>query len=246
MDNNWPPNYVEVFAERQRRLVAVQKDSSLIIGAKVYYPDHPHDFIEHFGITYDPRNAATGGLALMPFIMFQRQRELVDFILDCLANQEAGLIEKSRDMGATWICCIISVWLWLFKPGISVGWGSRKEILVDKIGDPDSIFEKMRMIIDYLPRWLWPLGFNPKEHSSYMKIINPESGSTITGEAGDNIGRGGRKAIFFKDESAWYEHPELIEAALSANTNVPIDISSVHGTATLYYRRRQAGEVWKG
>jgi hypothetical protein len=147
-------------------------------------------------------------------------------------------------MGATWVCCALSIWLWLFKSGISVGWGSRKETLVDKIGDPDSIFEKMRMIIDYLPRWLWPQGFNPKEHLSYMKIINPENGATITGESGDNIGRGGRKAIFFKDESAWYERPERIEAALLSNTNVPIDISSVHGTATIFYRRRQAGEIW--
>jgi len=176
--------------------------------------------------------------------LFARQWELVDFLLDCLENQEAGLIEKSRDMGATWVCCALSVCLWLFKPGISVGWGSRKETLVDKIGDPDSIFEKMRMIIDYLPRWLWPQGFKQQDHLSYMKIINPENGATITGESGDNIGRGGRKAIYFKDESAWYERPERIEAALLSNTNVPIDISSVHGTASVFYRRKQAGEIW--
>ena len=28
-----------------------------------------------------------------------------------------------------------------------------------------------------------------------------------------SIGRGGRKLIYFKDESAHYEHPEMIEAA---------------------------------
>ena len=92
MLEEWPPNYVEIFAERQKRLIAIQKDRSLIIGAKVYYPDHPHGFINDWCITYDPRNAATNGLSLMPFILFDRQRELVDFLLDCLENKEAVLI----------------------------------------------------------------------------------------------------------------------------------------------------------
>ncbi|MEJ0050913.1 MAG: hypothetical protein WDN02_06875 [Methylovirgula sp.] len=159
-------------------------------------------------------------------------------------GQESGLVEKCGDMGATWICCAISVWLWLFWPGSSVGWGSRKEQLVDKIGDPDSIFEKMRMIVRYLPREFWPLGFKPDDHMTYMKFVNPVSGATITGEAGDNIGRGGRKLIYFKDESAHYERPEKIEAALADNTRVQIDISSVNGLGNVFYRRREAGVDW--
>jgi phage terminase large subunit len=71
-------------------------------------------------------------------------------------------------------------------------------------------------------------GFNPEsdKHMSYMRIVNPENGATITGEAGDNIGRGGRKTIYFKDESAHYERPDKIEASLSENTRVQMDISS--------------------
>lgn len=246
MEIKFPPNYTEILAARQKRLLRVKADSSLATGAKAYYADRPIELIEDWCITYDPRNATLKLPTILPFILFQRQRELIAFLLACLNSQESGLIEKSRDMGATWICCALSIWLWLFKPGISVGWGSRKEILVDRISDPDSIFEKMRMLIDYLPRWLWPEGFKQREHLSYMKIINPETGATITGEGGDNIGRGGRKAIYFKDESAHYEHPEHIEAALGDNTNVQIDISSVHGTANIFHRRRQAGEIWNG
>jgi hypothetical protein len=90
-----------------------------------------------------------------------------------------------------------------------------------------------------------PKGFNPKFHSTFMKLINPENGAVITGESGDNIGRGGRKKIYFKDESAHYERPELIEAALGDNTNCQIDLSSVNGTGNIFYRRRHAGEVWE-
>lgn len=66
----------------------------------------------------------------------------------------------------------------------------------------------------------------------------------IAGEAGDNIGRGGRKSMYFKDESAHYARPELIEAALGDNTNVQIDISSVNGVGNVFHRRRESGLDW--
>ena len=198
---SWPPDYTTELLQRQNRFLKTQKNGALILGAKHYYKDKPAEFIEHWCITYDPRNASQQLPTTMPFLMFPRQREFVEFLEACLYDRENGLVEKSRDMGATWVCCAFSVWVWLFMDGSAVGWGSRKEQLVDKIGDPDSIFEKMRRIIEHLPAFLLPVGFNPKEHSSYMKLINPENGATITGEAGDNIGRGGRKLIYFKDEA---------------------------------------------
>jgi hypothetical protein len=47
-----------------------------------------------------------------------------------------------------------------------------------------------------LPDWMKPKGFVEKVHDNYMRIINPDNGATITGEAGDNIGRGGRYNVF--------------------------------------------------
>lgn len=244
--SNWPPDYVSAFAWRQQQLITLRKDRSLWVGAKAFYNKNPVAFINHWCITYDPRNAGRGLPAKMPFILFQRQDDLICFLLAMLEGEENGLVEKSRDMGATWLCAAFSVWLWLFWPGASVGWGSRKEQLVDKLGDPDSIFEKIRMIIRNLPTELLPLGLVEREHMTYMKMINPENGASITGEAGDNIGRGGRKLIYFKDESAHYERPEKIEAALSDTTRVQIDISSVCGLGNVFHRRRENGEEWKG
>jgi len=236
----WPPDYTEVFCQRAERLKALVKNP---VGARAYYSDKPIEFINHWACTYDPRVIGDNP-ALMPFILFDRQEEFITFLIACLDEQESGMIEKARDIGATWCCAAFSVWLFIFVEGSSVGWGSRKEQLVDRLGDPDSIFQKIRMIIQNLPRQLQPVGWNEKEHSTYMKILNPENGNSITGEAGSNIGRGGRKSIYFKDESAHYERPEQIEAALGDNTNVQIDISSVNGTATVYYRKRMAGEIW--
>jgi phage terminase large subunit len=242
---HWPPNYVQQLADRQRRIRTLRERPDLRAALPERYRNDPVAWINHWAVTYDPRKAGDPDIpTTMPFILFRRQEEFAEFLLACILEQQNALAEKARDMGATWLCCAFSVWLWLYWPGAAVGWGSRKEQLVDKIGDPDSIFEKMRIIIRNLPDFMRPRGFDAQAHMPFMKILNPENGSTITGEAGDNIGRGGRKLIYFKDESAHYERPEKIEAALADNTNCQIDISSVNGLGNVFHRRREAGREW--
>jgi phage terminase large subunit len=238
---SWPPDYRQVFKSRQRHLLLLRSDKSRLKAAHHHYKRNPLDFIQDWCVTFDPRKAGTGHATLMPFILFKRQRELVEFLHLCLKGESPGLIEKSRDMGVTWLCAAFSVWLWLYWQGASIGWGSRNADLVDKLGDPDSIFEKMRITVRNLPIFFWPHGFDPAIHMTYMKLVNPALGSTITGDVGDNIGRGGRSLVYFKDESAHYVHPEMIEAALSGNTRVQIDVSSVNGIGNVFHRRREAG-----
>ena len=242
----WPPDYVEAFRWRQHQVRLHRERPALIPLAREFYRTHPVEFITDWCVTYDPRNAGSTTPTTMPFIPFERQAEFVVFLYGLVTAQQNGLVEKARDMGATWLCSAFSVWLWLFWPGASVGWGSRKEALVDKLGDPDSIFEKIRQIIRLLPPFFMPEGLNPKEHLTFMRCVNPENGATITGESGDNIGRGGRKLIYFKDESAHYARPELIEAALGDTTRVQVDISSVNGLGNVFHRKREAGIEWPG
>lgn len=241
----WPPNYTHVWAWRQQMLERYREEPHLFARAWKFYEHRPVEFICHWMDTYDPRKAGRGRVARMPLVLFERQAEFVRFLYQLLEHETDGLVEKARDMGATWVACAVSVHLWLFWDGASVGWGSRKEQLVDKIGDPDSIFEKIRILIKNIPPVFLPDGFLPKEHVTYMKILNPETGATITGEAGSNIGRGGRKLIYFKDESAHYERAELIEAALGDNTRVQVDISSVNGVGNVFHRRRESGQEWR-
>jgi phage terminase large subunit len=204
-------------------------------------PPHPATFIEDWVDTVDPRNATRGLLTRMPFKLFRRQRDLIRFFKACLDAEANGLVEKSRDMGATWWACSFAVWLWLFRPGASIGFGSRKAQLVDRIGDLDSIFEKLRLLLRALPPEFRPASYD----AAYMKLVNNDSGAMITGESGDEIGRGGRKLIYFVDEASHLEHPESIEAALSENTRVRIDISSVNGLGNVFHRRREAAEEWE-
>jgi hypothetical protein len=133
--------------------------------------------------------------------------------------------------------------MWIFRPGTVIGFGSRKESYVDDIGNPNSLFWKIRTFIDYLPAEFKPKGYDIKKHAPFMRIMNPENDSTIIGEAGDNIGRGGRTSIYFKDESAFYERPELIDAALSQTSNCKVDVSTPNGAGNPFYRKRHGGKI---
>lgn len=239
------PDYDMVYVWRQWMLERFEVDPAFAAAARAYYakPENCVKFIVHWCDTYDPRNVGTSKPTWMPFILFTRQVQLVEFVLDCLWKEQPGLVEKCRTMGATWICVAISIWLWLFYPGVGIGWGSQKADSVDVLGDPDSIFEKIRLMISRLPDVFKPPGLRD-EHLKQMTCTNPDNGSVISGQVGDNIGRGGRKRIFFLDEAAHYAHPELIEAAISENTKVPIYISSVNGIGNLFYRKREAGIDW--
>jgi len=237
----WPPDYDSIYRWRFKTLTTIKTNPKMLESAKTYYSTRPAEFIMDWMDTYDPRVKTN---KWMPFVFFEKQMEVVQFLESCEKDQENGLVEKCRDAGLTWICVAYTIWRFLFIPNDAVGWGSRKEALVDKIGDPDSIFEKFRLVLKRLPSVWLPKDFSVLKHATFMKIINPENGAVITGEGGRNIGRGGRKSIFFLDEAAHIEGAEEVEAALGDNTNVRIDISSVNGLGNVFHRRREHGVVW--
>lgn len=242
------PDYEPVWAERIRRLEvlrALPDDERLsqVATLRAYYKDNPADFISDWGVTFDPRNAERGMPTSMPFVLFPKQREFISWLHARWLGREDGLTEKSRDMGVSWLCVGFAVWMWCFHPGTVSGFGSRKEDLVDRIGDPDSLFWKARTFIDLLPGEFKPAGYDSEKHAPFMRIINPETEAVIRGEAGANIGRGGRCAIYFKDESAFYEQPEAIDAALSQTTNCQIDVSTPNGEGNPFWRKRHGGRI---
>lgn len=237
------PDYAAVFQSRKESLDRIRSGKVDVKALKAYYAINADDFINDWGMTFDPRNAERGIPTTVPFVLFDRQREFVNWVLDRWEGREDGLVEKSRDMGISWLCAAIAAWMWLFKPGTVIGFGSRKESYVDDIGNPNSLFWKIRNFIDWLPKEFRPQGFEIKKHAPFMRIMNPDNESTIIGEAGDNIGRGARTSIYFKDESAFYERPELIDAALSQTSNCKIDVSTPNGAGNPFYRKRHGGNI---
>lgn len=196
-------------------------------------------WVNHHVWTYDPREPATA----VPLDLFDVQTRFLLWLEERERLREDGLVEKSRDMGVTWLCVAYALHGWLFRSGYSVGFGSRKLDLVDRKGDPDSVFEKARFLLGNLPEWMRPPGFVLGKHDAYCRIVNPQNESTITGEGGDDIGRGGRKSIYFVDEAAFLERPQLVERSLSATTDVRIDVSTPNGPGNPFAAKRFSGKV---
>lgn len=245
LDFDWvTQDYTAICLERARRLTQIRKEGPEFLGAlKEFYKTNPVAFITDWGMTVDPRNAEVGKETTMPFILFKRQQEFIEWIYSRWRSREDGLAEKSRDMGVSWLCVAFAVWMWLFHPDTVVGFGSRKEEYVDKIGDPKSLFWKARAFINLLPIEFRPNGYEEKRHAPSMRILNPENNAAIVGEAGDNIGRGNRTAVYFKDESAFYERAQAIDAALSQTSNCKIDVSTPNGNGNAFFHKRFAGKI---
>lgn len=235
------PDYPRIFQWRVDKLTAIRRDPALLTALKMHYRHNPIDFIEDWGCTFDPRNVGTDQPAIFPLILFPRQREFLQWVIDRWKAQEFGVSDKSRDMGLSWMLVSLFCSLALFNDGFTAGFGSRKEILVDRAGDPDCLFFKIRMFLSLVPiefRGGWTMG--GRECDKSMLITIPATGAIIRGEAGDNIGRGGRASIYGVDEAAFIERPHLIDAALSQNTKCRIDISSVNGLDNPFAEKRHS------
>ncbi len=77
-------------------------------------------FINVFCWTLDTRKTKTGTMS--PFVTFPCQDLAVRRIMDAIfpppgGSQHGIVIEKSRDMGATWLCAMILLHAVLFYPG---------------------------------------------------------------------------------------------------------------------------------
>ena len=185
-------------------------------------------FANYFVMGEDPRLE----IKRFPFILFPRQEEFYGWVnslrsstfIDGRKKTQIGACVKSRDTGASVLVSIDLAHSFLFVKNFSGAIGSRKAELVYMDGNPDALFSKIEMVLNNLPRWL---------RCNYLKkrmlLVNPEMEATIKGEAGDNIGRGGRSSVYYIDEAAFIERSQKVIAAVSRNTDCLIMFSTPNG-----------------
>lgn len=206
-----------------------------------YYKYNIADFLDDFGMTVNPKNLERKLPAAVPFILYPKQREWVETVVDHWLNSKPLITEKTRQMGFSWLAMATACSLCIFYPGMAIGFGSRKQEYLDIIGDPKSLFQKGREFMSSLPVE-FRAGWSIDRHAPHKRFIFPATKSSITGEAGDNIGRGATTALYFVDESAFIEHPDLVDSALSQTTNCRIDISTPNGMANTFAQKRFGGK----
>ena len=188
--------------------------------------------------TYDPRKKPSD----MPFVLYGYQEDYVEDVNQSIINGENLLTEKSRDMGVTWLILGTFLYRWLmFDENFLVG--SRKEELVDKIGDIDTLFERLRYMIKALPDWLLEMcGFNRRDQG-YMKIFK-DNGASITGESTNaNFSRQGRYNAILLDEFAFCDYAEIVWRACGDSAKCKLPVSTPNGSLNTFSRLRKSGQI---
>lgn len=191
------------------------------------------DFINRFCFTYDPRKQENRE---MPFELFDKQEKYIIWLWGRYIGRRDGVVDKCRGVGYSWLNAVFAVYLLLFQNSVTVSMYTYKADECHKLGDMDTLLEKMIFVINNLPK-----EFTEFVEPKHMQIKNINNGSIIVGKSGDNAGRGGRSSIFFLDECAFYPRAESIEASVSRNSDCKIWGSTHNGTNTLFYRKCTSG-----
>jgi hypothetical protein len=190
--------------------------------------DDPILFIDLFGLVYEPRLPEVKDI---PFFLFPYQIEAIYKIMESENRGEDLLIEKSRDMGMTWVMVWYFLWRWLTKERWSGLMGSRKEELVDD-STPNSLFGKLRYGLYSMPNWARPNKFRKSENDNHLKLMNPDKMSFITGESSNqNFGRGGRSSVIFFDEAFSWKYGRESWRSCTDTTQCRIAVSSAMPTS---------------
>lgn len=159
-------------------------------------------FINRFGKTFDPRTKDKD----LTFTLYPFQEEYALALKDHIENGKDLFVEKSRDMGVSWVTLYVILWFWLFRKNFKVLLGSRKEDYVDS-NTIESLFGKLDYALRYIP--FKPENFDVKKHRTYMKLISPVTGSTVLGESANaNFSRAGRFNCIFFDEMAFWPYQQ--------------------------------------
>ena len=181
----------------------------------------------------------------LPFVLFPKQVDYIKWKEDLYKKNKSGVVYKCRDVGVSWLNVADQAWHWSFEFGFQGRFGSLKAEEVDDKNDPDSLFQKLRVIIYSLPLWMRPKEFSSEggKHDTLMKMYNPVTKSTISGQQGDNMGRGGRASLYDVDEWAKVTHDKKVEAALASNTPCRIYTSTPAGRDNDFAEKVEGGKL---
>lgn len=189
-------------------------------------------YCDAFGWTYNPKDYEDQ--PNRPFILHDIQEYGLTKLKGSIGKHDA-LIEKSRTMGASWICLIAFIHSWHFKPRQSFLLGSRTQEYVDKAGNPKSLFWKIDYFLEKLPSWMVP-----RYERTSMHLGNLENDSIIDGESttGD-FATGDRRTAVLLDEFAKIEGDGYsILRATQHVTRCRIFNSTPQGASGAYYEER--------
>lgn len=189
---------------------------------------------------YEPR----AKIKTVPFCVWPHQIPVIEAMngtIDEALEHEQPIsltVPKSRAQGATY--CYLGVFIHraLKEPGFSAGLVTRNEELVDSRTDSSAVMWKLAWMLDRLPKWMLPEGYqrNSTEHTIALPNGSLFSGFSATGDAA----RGGRTTVFAFDEPGSEEFiagnkDYRILSSVSHVTNATILVSTFGSDSGAFY-----------
>lgn len=196
--------------------------------------------------TQDPRLLQYSLPAQLPFVPFPKQAEMLMTFDRLLRSGLSGIVDKSRDEGATVSATVWILYHFLFSNGFRASVGSQKEEKVDFKKSVNTLFGKIRYTLYNLPNWMRPPVMLHEDNTfdTERSLIYKARENEIVGEIGDNIGRSGRATVVVIDEWQDIEKPELVQQSISATSNCKIFIGTMRGMNHFYQMIQAGREVY--
>lgn len=170
----------------------------------------------------------------LPFITWDYQDEAILMLHNAVGHHDV-YVEKSRDMGASWLTLFVLEHYWHFKDLSAFLVLSWKEDLVDKKAYPAALMWKFDFFHDpkFVPRWLIP-----NIERTHLHCKNRDNGSTLDGDTTtSDSGRAGRFTAIIADEIAKMGRDgEQIWRATRDVTNSRFAITTPRGISNIAYR----------
>jgi hypothetical protein len=174
----------------------------------------------------------------IPFLLWDFQEQAAEHIIDAIVKGYDLPIEKSRDMGLSWLMMTILVWGWHFHEWECLV-GSQKMENVDTRGNIKALLEKARYIVSRLPIWMIP----PLERGVHDKsgiLVHPDHNASLAGESNNtNFGRSDRrKVILFDEFTSWELTDRAAWQSCSATTKcrIPLSTPNTRGVNCYFYQ----------
>jgi len=185
-----------------------------------------------YGATFRVRQVDERGIEIpitgsryAPFIPWPCQVLAGTALVNAILQGHSLALNKSRDMGASWLTIAAFQWAWQFLDDVSFAEISYEEALVDNGDDVDALFGKHMVMIDAQPGWLVP----PFDRR-HLYLGRQDGRGRIVGKATTGRkGRAGRSDAVLIDEAAFVRELRPLWVSLEQTTRCRIVCSTVNG-----------------
>lgn len=173
-----------------------------------------------------------------PYIAYRFQEELILYLRDSITRcnaldsfeRENIVIEKCREMAGSWSVYATILHDFIFFNGsyVILSW-KREE--VDEPGNMDVPFSKLRFMLQRLPDWMMPKGWDWRTCSNVGLLKNPQGASIGSESMTAAAGAGGRVRAAIFDELGKIKDGTDFAAwrSMSGTTRLRIAISTPEG-----------------